>query len=174
METRIYVASLADYNAGRLHGVWVDLEGKDKDEVLNEIQEMLKESKEETAEEWAIHDYEGFGDYPINEYEGIDDLVSICEGIEEFGECFPYLCSHFADIEEARRCMSDGGYYGAYDDLSDWAESYLEDTGSLGDMPENLKYYFDYEKFARDCDYSGDIFTIEDDVGQTHVFSNNY
>ena len=26
---QIWVGSLADYNAGRLHGVWINLEGKD-------------------------------------------------------------------------------------------------------------------------------------------------
>ena len=39
----------------------------------------------------------------------------------------------------------------------DYAESYLEDSGLLNDIPENLRYYFDVEAFARDMLLSGDI-----------------
>lgn len=42
---RIYVASLADYNNGRLHGEWIDLDGKDADDVQGEIAAMLRASK---------------------------------------------------------------------------------------------------------------------------------
>jgi len=54
-EYRIYVASLSDYNAGRLHGAWIDAT-QDADEIEAEVQEMLAASPEPIAEEWAIHD----------------------------------------------------------------------------------------------------------------------
>jgi len=38
-----------------------------------------------------------------------------------------------------------------------YAESYIEDTGLLDQMPENLQYYFDTEAFARDMVLGGDI-----------------
>ena len=37
---RIYVACLAAYNAGRLHGEWIDAD-QDADVIHEEIQEML-------------------------------------------------------------------------------------------------------------------------------------
>ena len=49
---RIYVASLADYNAGRLHGRWIDAD-QPIEVIREEIAEMLTESKEPIAEEWA-------------------------------------------------------------------------------------------------------------------------
>lgn len=41
---RIYVACLASYNSGILHGEWIDLEGMDADGVREEIATMLRES----------------------------------------------------------------------------------------------------------------------------------
>jgi len=42
---RIYVACLASYNNGVLHGRWIDLDGLDEIEVQDEINAMLRESK---------------------------------------------------------------------------------------------------------------------------------
>jgi len=57
---RIYVASLSDYNAGRLHGGWFDAD-REPEKLEKEIGFMLACSPELIAEEWAIHDHEGFG-----------------------------------------------------------------------------------------------------------------
>lgn len=50
---RIYVACLAAYNNGRLHGCWIDT--TDPHEVWQQVREMLAASPEPDAEEWAIH-----------------------------------------------------------------------------------------------------------------------
>lgn len=39
----------------------------------------------------------------------------------------------------------------------EYAEEYIEDTGMLDSMPENLRYYFDTAAFAKDMVISGDI-----------------
>jgi len=39
----------------------------------------------------------------------------------------------------------------------EFAEEYLEDTGTLDEIPENLRYYFDVERFANDMIMNGDI-----------------
>lgn len=91
---RIYVASLSDYNAGRLHGKWISLNECDTvDEVWAEINKMLAASPEfkefpqgGPAEEWAIHDYEGFGDWHISEYASIAKLFVAAKLIEDQGE----------------------------------------------------------------------------------------
>lgn len=46
-------------------------------------------------------------------------------------------------------------------DSKSYAEQYIEDTGLLDEMPENLRYYFDTEAFARDMLLSGDINEVE-------------
>lgn len=44
---------------------------------------------------------------------------------------------------------------GCYDSEAGYAEQYLDDTGSLDQIPENLRYYFDTERFARDLFMDG-------------------
>jgi len=50
----------------------------------------------------------------------------------------------------------------------EYAEEYITDSGLLDDMPENLRYYFDVEAFARDMLLSGDINEVEI-MGTTYV-----
>ena len=45
----------------------------------------------------------------------------------------------------------------------EYTEQYIEDTGMLDEMPENLRYYFDTEAFARDLVISGDTTEVEID-----------
>jgi antirestriction protein len=72
---RIYVGSLSDYNAGTLHGCWIDVAGKDADQIHTEVQAMLARSPEFArfpmggpAEEWAIHDRENFYGWSVGEW----------------------------------------------------------------------------------------------------------
>jgi len=43
----------------------------------------------------------------------------------------------------------------------EYAELFIEDTGMLNEMLENLRYYFDTEAFARDMKLNGDITEVE-------------
>src|SRR5690242_9229769 len=82
---RIYVADLAAYNAGRLHGAWIDAD-QDPDEIRAEIQKMLEASPEPGAEEYAIHDYEGFGSIRFSEFEDLDRISEMAKLIDEHGD----------------------------------------------------------------------------------------
>lgn len=62
-EIRICVADLAAYNAGHLHGVWIDA-CDDIDDIWEQIKTMLADSPVENSEEYAIHDYEGLAAMP--------------------------------------------------------------------------------------------------------------
>ena len=73
---RIYVADLAAYNAGHLHGVWIDA-SLDLDDMQEQVKAMLAASPVEGAEEYAIHDFEGFDGYPLGEYEGLQTAHEI-------------------------------------------------------------------------------------------------
>lgn len=43
---------------------------------------------------------------------------------------------------------------------TEFAEEYLEDTGTLDEIPETLRYYFDVERFANDMIMNGDIYEV--------------
>ena len=76
VEPRIYVASLSDYNNGHLHGRWISA-AQDPDLIYDEIHQMLATSPSPQAEEWAIHDYEGFTPHDICETEDIPTITRI-------------------------------------------------------------------------------------------------
>lgn len=172
---RIYVASLADYNAGRLHGRWIDAD-QSADTIREQIAQMLAQSKEPIAEEWAIHDYEGFAGLELSEWEDIDRVAEVAFLIGEHGPVFASLLGYLggtASVEEARRYMEEG-YRGAFDRLADYAQELVEECygDALKGLPDFIKYSIDYESIAHDMELNGDVFTFRCE-GKTHVFEAN-
>lgn len=162
---RIYAACLAAYNAGRLHGRWIDA-AQDPSAVSAEIAAMLKASPVPNAEEWAIHDYEGFEGVRLEEYSGVERACDLAAFIVEHGALGAKLIDHHdGDIGAARAAFDD--HAGCYARLSDFAQSLTEDAG---DVPERLAPYIDYEAMARDLVMGGDIYTIELSFEDVHVF----
>lgn len=168
-EIRIYVADLAAYNNGKLHGVWINA-CDDLDTIKTQINEMLAKSPEGFAEEYAIHDYEGFGGYTLSEYESIDATHDIACFIAEHPDFGGELLNHFgSDLGEASTAAEEN-YCGCYKSLADYAQELTEETTQI---PESIAYYVDYERMGRDMDLNGDIFTIETGYETVHIFWNH-
>ena len=163
---RIYVACLAAYNNGILHGEWIDAD-QDVDNVHAEIQAMLANSPLRDAEEWSIHAFEGFGEKTLSEGEDIDDVVKFAEFIIKHGELGAVLLQEYST--EDAELLLDEHYHGTYDSEIDFAYAIFEDCYSHA-MPKNLMGYFDYVGFTRDL-FISDYFSVEADH-KTHVFSN--
>ncbi len=165
-EIKIYVADLAAYNNGKLHGVWIDATSE-MEEIWEAVSNMLKNSPEDFAEEYAIHDSEGFEGYSLGEYEGLERAHGLACFIEEHGELAGELLDHFGgDIEDAAKAIEDN-YSGCYKSLAEYAEELTEGTS---EVPENLAFYIDYERMGRDMELSGDVYTIETGFEEVHVF----
>lgn len=173
MKPRIYVACLAAYNSGIHHGSWIDAD-QDLEDLQNAVKDILQTSPIPHAEEYAIHDFEGFGSFPINEYSSLEKISEIGNLLtEDQGDLILELMNHLSldSVDDARDYLRDN-YAGEYDSLEDYAEQFLNDTGALDKIPPNLRYYFNYEKYSRDLVYSGEMLTIE--LGnKTHVFWSN-
>jgi antirestriction protein len=162
---QIYVACLAAYNNGILHGEWIDL-NQPLDDVWRTISTMLKTSPIPDAEEWAIHDYEGFEGYDLGEYEGIQRAYALAQFILEHGKLGGLLLDFMnGDLNEAENALQN--YMGEFRCLADYAEQLTQDTISI---PEHLAYYIDYEAMARDMDFNGDVFTLQTAFEEVHVF----
>ncbi len=164
---KIYVACLAAYNSGYLHGIWCDAT-QDEDGIYKDIYDMLAKSPVEGGEEWAIHDYSGFGDAKLDEYESILHVVKLAEFIDEHGELGATLLGDYS-IDDAQTLLEDQ-YHGAYDSEVDFAQSIFEECYSDA-IPKNLIYYIDHEAFSRDL-FMSDYFSLEAQ-GRTHVFSHH-
>ena len=163
-QIRIYVACLAAYNNGILHGAWIDAE-QDSSDIHDEIRVMLQASPIPEAEEWAIHDFEGFEGSEISEYEDIESVAEIAAFIAEHGALGGKLLSYFDGLDEAREAMSEH-YAGVYESVADFARELTEQST---DIPQNLAYYIDYERMAHDLEIN-DVESIETGFEQVHIF----
>tara|TARA_R110000787_G_scaffold137656_2_gene251273 strand:+ start:10885 stop:11436 length:552 start_codon:yes stop_codon:yes gene_type:complete len=164
---RIYVACLAAYNGGRLHGRWID--ATEPDEVRAEVRAMLAASPEPEAEEWAIHDYEGFEGCAISEWASFDTVCELADFIEQHGRLGARLYGHFGNsLDEARAAFDN--HAGEYRSLADFAEEITRENGP--EIPDALQYYIDWEAMGRDLELNGDVFTITLGFDEVHVFWN--
>jgi len=163
-EPKIYVACLAAYNNGRLHGAWIDAD-QDAWAIYEDAQKMLAGSPVADAEEWAIHDFEGFNGIRIEEYDGFERVAELAAFVIEHGKLGAEVFSYFGSLEEARSALSDQ-YAGEYESLADFAQEITEETVNL---PETLRYYIDYERMARDMAIS-DVIAFETGMSEVHVF----
>lgn len=167
---RIYVASLSDYNAGRLHGRWFDAT-RDAAELQAGVQAMLAASPDVTAEEFAIHDYEGFGSWRIHEYEALETVAGIARGIAEQGTVYGDLAaligadSLLADPERYQE-----SFLGHWESLDAFVHEMAADMGweeQLESLPPSLQPYvhLDYDLMARDVQI--ELAVVDDGHGVT-------
>lgn len=163
-QIRIYVACLASYNNGILHGAWIDAY-QDRDQIMSAVQAILAASPTENAEEWAIHDYEGFEGISLSEYEGFERVADLASFIEEHGELGAKVYKLFGSLDDANRAL-DEHYCGCYESVADFAE---EITSETSEVPERLTVYIDYERMASDMEISY-IFVVETGYNEHHVF----
>ncbi len=162
---RLYVACLAAYNAGLLHGRWIDV--TTPDELWAQVSAMLRESPVEGAEEHAIHDYEGFEGAPVSEYASFEDVCALAEFIAEHGALGAKVYRHVdEELDLAIAAFDD--YAGEYKDAAHFAEEFTRESGTQ--IPEALQYYIDWEAMARDLVLNGEIFVIETGFDEAHIF----
>lgn len=169
----IYVASLSDYNNGVLHGTWMDA-AREPQAIRADISAMLQRSRDPGAEEFAIHDYEQFGRWRVHEYDSIELVARIANGIAEHGDAF----SAWADLNESEPERFNDfteAYLGHYDSLQDYVDQMANDIGyidELAKLPEHLQSYvrFDTTALARDMQLSGEVATVDDPLGGVWIF----
>lgn len=165
METtvRIYVASLLDYNNGRLHGKWIDLEDCDFDAstVQDEIDEMLEASpcaKEYgvEAEEWDIHDYEGFPRELVEMTRDIEKLCDYAKVREEHGDAWEAYVD-LVGLHYANESGFQDAYMGEYESEEAFGIEMASNADLFEGCNETVQRYFDYEAYGHDLclsDYS--------------------
>lgn len=174
MAPRIYAACLAAYTAGRLHGQWIDVTS-DIDQMHAEIEAMLAESPEPDAEEWAIHDTDGFDWVPIGEYEPLDRLAAIGDLLEEHpGAVVAAFLDGWGDrgADELVSTFGDA-HGGCWTSVKAFADEVLISSDAKGALGAELYGYLDLERYARDCEINGGFSTVETSDG-VHVIWDHY
>lgn len=166
-EPRIYVACLAAYNNGYLHGAWIDA-AQEPWAIYDAVRVMLAASPVAGAEEWAIHDHEGFGGIRIEEYASFDRVSELASFLAEHGAIGAALLDYYSgDLDEAREALADR-YLGQHPSLADYVQEVTEETTVI---PQPLRFYIDYAAMARDAELNGDLFTVSTAWDAVHVFA---
>lgn len=172
---RIYVASLSDYNAGILHGEWIDAD-QDIADVQESVERMLGRSPSDPrAEEFAVHDFEGFGAMGVGEYDSLAWITSVARGISEHGPAFAAWADQ-CEQDVARLGQFEEAYLGEWDSLERYAEELLDDLGVSEiieqAIPTSLQPYVrvDYQAFAHDLQLGGDVTVVASPAGGIWLF----
>jgi len=165
----VWVGNLGKYNEGELVGEWFSLPCADFEEEWDELMEAIGIDGERYEEvfcaDWECHvpglKYSEYPDY--EELDGIAaewdsmydyDREAVGVRIELCGEEFYSAIDHKDDVRIYHGCQ----------DMTDVAEEYVDDTGMLDQMPDNLRWYFDYEAFGRDMAIEG-TFGYSEELG---------
>lgn len=191
---RVWIGSLSDYNAGRLHGEWVDVTS-DPDELWAAIRRVLASSPEARefpqggpAEEWAFMDHEGFAPYRPGEYESVEKLCAIVEQVEEHGPAFLAWLSH-EDHEPDEFDRFEDERLGEWDSVRAYVEDLVDNCGLPGlpptvDIPkqsapweteplniaETLSSYLDWDALERDLFTHGTEYAVDSGNGTVYIF----
>lgn len=150
MTIRIYIANLSAYVSGELKGEWLNLPATDE-----EISALMQRIG--NPEEVVIHDYESFiAGFSIDEYDSILELNEIAEELEaldehELNAIEAYLEAFSNNIREALDKYGDCIFYPDCT-LEDVAVELFDECYNI---PDEVKYYIDYEAFARDLRFDG-------------------
>jgi len=140
-----------------------------------EISAMLRGSPEAGAEEWAVHDFEGFGEIALSEWPDISRVSKIASLIEDHGDAFPLWYTsqdgQNVDVDELEEKFLEQ-WQGAHDSKEAFADYLLDSTGQLSELPEFARRYFNFESYARDLELSGDYSFVRAN-GQVYAFSSH-
>lgn len=155
---RGFVTNMGEYNRGNIIGEWVNFpcEAEEWEKVLKRI--GVGESEEFFFTDYESEEFEGLAK-ELGEWENYEDLQELAERLES-------LKSWEKDIFEAslevESCRSATACTWRIDTLGDWrlieevnsnedlGAYYAEEGGTLNNIPENLRYYFDFEAYGRD------------------------
>jgi antirestriction protein len=162
----IYVADLADYNAGILRGRWIEIdEHTDVADIWEEIREMLAEKGHE---EWAVHDYSNLPYDELGEWPNFEQVIEIAHAVTQHGYDLVNGYLSWADVDQ----LSELGdrLIGIYESVEDYAYEFIDDCYDLEKALGNLAGYFDYRAFARDLELSGDINAVRLPQGTVALF----
>lgn len=160
---KIYVTNLGKYNEGFLIGKWLELPATDE-EIERTLKEIgISDEPDENGiyyEEYFITDYETDMDgLKVSEYSNIDDLNELAETIDDLDEDEKEIVNAIMGegytLEDAIDKKDDVMIYSNCSNMTEVAEEYAEQVGLLESIPEDLRYYFDFEAYGRDMNVEG-------------------
>ena len=174
---RVWIGSLADYVGGVLTGDWVDA-AVDGEELVEAAKIIVAKSHSPGADEWAIFDYEGFGDWKVAQHDQLELVAQVARGIAEHGPAFA-AWAELHDADSGMLASFQVAYLGHYESPEAWAADVMDDMGITHELdkavPDALRPYvqIDYASWAHDAWLEGSIYFADDHRGGVWVFDQN-
>lgn len=148
---KVFVSTYAKYNNGRgTVGKWLKVEDYESKEAF--LDACKKIHDDESEPEFMFADYEGVPNGYISESYVSEWLFKLNDLDEYFDfDAFRVFCEYMAPcIDDGTPERFESAFFGEYDSEEAFAEQYAYDTCILDQVPESVRYYFDYAAFARD------------------------
>lgn len=171
---QVWIGSLADYNAGLLHGAWTPADVETA-ELIRAAGEIVARAPCPDAEEWAIFDYDGFYGFTVGEYAEAEVVTAVARGIREHGPAFAAWAElHDADPDILGSFAE--AYLGAYDSHAAWAAELAANLDverrieAVFPGPLGRYIRFDEDSFARDAWLGGDVELVDRNDGQSGMW----
>ena len=171
-----YIACLASYNSGVLHGAWIDLEEiGDVDDIQECIAWVMATSSEPGAEEYAVHDWAGVPRSMQAEWPNWGQTLPLIHAIAEHGEAFEVWHSNAPDYNNDPADFQ-RDYVGSYDSGADFVrEHYEEHYSDALTAIDELVFAIDWQAVWERGDISQDYWGSEGPSGYSagfHIFNN--
>ena len=174
MKMEICLTNLGKYNEGEL--IYSRLVLPATTEEIYAAYDEIGVAENTMYEETFISDYEtDINGLSISEYASIDELNELAEELSNLDEyeleAFGAMLDYGYATDEALQKVQDYEYrlYDGCSTMADVAERYADETGLLSSIPDDLRYYFDFEAYGRDMDHNGHF--AETDSGYIEIFN---
>lgn len=161
----VYVGTYHKYNCGSIFGMWFDLTTfADYDEFCAVCRFL---HRDEADPELMCQDYENFPEVWYSEDIFSEDIFDLIQEFAELDEDEREAYEAFLDVRcDSRISVEDfrDAYQGEWDSEEDFARHIVEECGMFDNLPESVKDYFDFERYA------DDLFRYDYDFQDGHVF----
>ena len=171
MNTKTVDASAFFYIDGiPTKGCWVDLDASTTWETIADaIRAAIPGA---VVDEILCADAEGTARHFLSRYDcfSLSEWQAWAEAVERSSyapEIIALYCDNIGDWTPEAVEAAEQNYWGEHDSRADFAAELLEGSGELASIPESLRYYFDYDKYASDL-LSGDFFECEGHYFRNH------
>lgn len=164
MTPAVYVGTYGKYNGGSLQGEWVNLTDFDsKEEFIQYCREL---HKDEPDAELMFQDYEYVPQIFIDESYIDERFWDFLNDTDHDYDIKYAVANNVSSVDDYFNSIDDIMVFWDCDDMTDVAYYYIDE----GILPSNPQYYFDYERYGRDCSFDGpsddsEFETIYDEYG---------
>ena len=149
----VYCGTYHKYNSGSLFGQWLDLTCFASYEDFCEVCRFLH--RDEADPELMFQDFENFPDAWYSESGFDEDTFNLILEYADFDDdkkrAFDAYMENKGSGRDAEAIEDfNDKYYGEFDSEEEFAEHIVNEVDLLGNVPEVVKQYFDYKRYARE------------------------